>query len=131
MTRLNQSWLRKKGIRLPREDGNQKYNAKKTVIDGIVFDSKKEAQYYFELKVMKMAGKIKDFEVKPEKFVLQEAFTHKGVKIPAIRYGPDFKVIHLDGREEYVDVKGKKTEAYSIRKRLLLYKHRDINFLEV
>ena len=40
-----------------------KYGNKKAEADGIVFDSKKERNYYCELKMLKMAGKIKDFAV--------------------------------------------------------------------
>lgn len=39
-----------------------KYRAKKTVVDGIIFDSKKEADFYCELKMLKMGGVVKDFE---------------------------------------------------------------------
>ena len=36
-----------------------KYHNKKVIIDGIKFDSKKEANRYQELKLMQRAGKIK------------------------------------------------------------------------
>ena len=36
----------------------RKYNARKTVVDGIKFDSKKEAARYSELKLMEKAGEI-------------------------------------------------------------------------
>ena len=35
-----------------------KFNARKTVVDGITFDSKKEANRYRELKLLERAGKI-------------------------------------------------------------------------
>lgn len=38
-----------------------KYSNRKTKIDGIVFASKKEADYYCELKMLKIAGEVKDF----------------------------------------------------------------------
>ena len=37
-----------------------KYNAKKTELDGIVFDSRKEAGRYAELKLLERAGHIED-----------------------------------------------------------------------
>jgi len=40
-----------------------KFNAKKTVIDGIKFDSKKEAARYSELKLMESGGLISDLEL--------------------------------------------------------------------
>jgi len=42
-----------------------KYNAKKTIIDGIKFDSKKEAARYTELKLMEKGGVIRDLELQP------------------------------------------------------------------
>ena len=46
-----------------------KYKNKKTVVDGITFDSKKEASRYLELKKLKDAGFIDDLELQV-KFVL-------------------------------------------------------------
>ena len=40
-----------------------KYGAKKTVIDGIKFDSKMEGDYYLYIKKQKEDGKIKDFSL--------------------------------------------------------------------
>ena len=50
-----------------------KYNARKTEIDGIKFDSAKEAARYAELKLLRDAGKIKDLQLQVP-FVLQEGF---------------------------------------------------------
>ena len=36
-----------------------KYYSQKTWIDGICFDSKKEADYYYQLKLLTRAGEIK------------------------------------------------------------------------
>lgn len=41
-----------------------KYNSIKATIDGITFDSRKEANYYCELKMLRMAGVVKDFDCK-------------------------------------------------------------------
>jgi len=43
-----------------------KYGAKKVELDGYTFDSKKEAQYYANLKAQKKAGMIDRFEVHPQ-----------------------------------------------------------------
>lgn len=76
------------------------------------------------------AGDIKSFELQPE-FILQEGFTHQGVKHRPIKYRADFKVFYPDGRVEIVDVKGKRTKEYQIKKKLLLKKHSGIWFTEV
>ena len=46
-----------------------KYNNKKTEIDGILFDSKKEASRYLMLKQMQIDGSIKDLSLQPKYIV--------------------------------------------------------------
>lgn len=107
-----------------------KYNAKKTTVDGITFDSRKEADYYCELKMLKMAGIVKDFELQVP-YELQPKYRHNGKAIRAITYIADFRVTYTDGHVEIVDVKGVRTDAYKLKKRLLLYQHPDMIFKEV
>ena len=40
-----------------------KYRSKRTVIDGITFDSKKEANRYCELKLLEKSGEIKNLDL--------------------------------------------------------------------
>jgi hypothetical protein len=94
-----------------------KYNNKKTVIDGITFDSKREADYYCELLFLKKAGRIKDIELQPE-FVLQDGFKKLGKKYRPIIYKADFKVTYPDGREEIIDVKGMETKEFKIKQKM-------------
>lgn len=42
-----------------------KYKAKKTTVDGRTFDSKKEANRYLELKLLRHAGEICEFQIQP------------------------------------------------------------------
>lgn len=42
-----------------------KYFAKKTVVDGIKFDSMKESRRYTELKLLERAGKISELKLQP------------------------------------------------------------------
>lgn len=107
-----------------------KYCAKKTRIDGITFDSKKEADYYCELKMRRMLGEVKDFDLQVP-FELQEKFRYNGKAIRAIVYVADFVVTYKDGTKEVIDVKGYRTEGYLLKKKMLLYKYPDINFVEV
>ena len=46
-----------------------KYGSKKTILDGIAFDSKKEANRWAELRILEKAGKIEDLR-RQVKFVL-------------------------------------------------------------
>ena len=104
-----------------------KYNNKKTIVDGIKFDSEMESHYYLYLKHLKEIGKVVDFVLQPT-YLLQEGFNLNGKRIRAITYKADFKVIYKDGHEEVIDVKGKITEEFKIKRKMLLYRYRDINF---
>ena len=107
-----------------------KYGAKKTVIDNITFASKKEAWKYSELKLLKMAGEIKEFTLQP-KFILEEAFKdNTGKKHQAITYIADFKVTLNDDRVQVIDTKGMRTEVYKIKKKLFLKKYPQYEFIE-
>lgn len=102
-----------------------KYHAKKTEVDGIVFDSKKEAERYLELKLMERAGKINSLVLQP-KFELQEGYENvEGKKIRAIYYKADFMYYDRTAHVTVVeDVKGFKTKEYAIKKKLFEYRYR-------
>ena len=102
-----------------------KYNNKKTVIDGITFDSKDESLYYQALKNMKLKGLIKDFELQP-KFLLQESFVKNDKKYRAIHYIADFRVINNDDSFYIIDIKGMLTTEFKIKLKLFNYKYPDI-----
>lgn len=100
-----------------------KYGNTKTTIDGIKFDSKIEAAYYKDLKILKKAGEIIDFKCQPE-FVLQEGYRDHDKKwIRPIKYRADFAV-YWDGGTEIVDVKGVETATFKIKWKLLKYHYR-------
>lgn len=109
-----------------------KYHAKKTAVDGITFDSRKEAERYKELKALERVGKIDRLELQP-RFELQESFKHKGKTIRKIEYVADFLYRDLSTLELVVeDVKGVKTDVYKLKKKLFL-KHygNEYKFVEV
>lgn len=107
-----------------------KYNAKKTVVDGITFDSKAEAARYCELKLLERQGIIKDLRLQP-RFRLQDGFTASdGKKIRPLDYVADFA--YTDGAKKVVeDVKGVQTDAYKIKKKLFLKRYPEFVFCEV
>lgn len=102
-----------------------KYLSHKTVIDGIVFDSKDEAKYYEALKIRKYRGEIQNFELQP-KFTLINGFKKNGKTYRAITYTPDFTIYHNDGSVEYVDIKGITTQQGELRIKLFNYFYRDL-----
>ena len=99
-----------------------KYNARKTVVDGITFDSKKEARRYESLKLQEKVGVISHLQLQP-KFRLLDGFKHNGETIRPINYFADFNYIDAEGNEVVEDVKGKKTDVYNIKKKLFLNKY--------
>ena len=104
-----------------------KYKNKKTMVDEIKFDSEMESHYYIYLKQLKEIGEVVDFVLQPT-YLLQEGFDLNGKRIRPITYKADFKVIYKDGHEEVIDVKGKLTGEFKIKRKMLLYRYRDINF---
>ena len=107
-----------------------KFHAVKTTVDGITFDSRKEADYYCYLKTLKRTGEVTGFE-RQVPYELQPQYIRKGKTVRAIKYVADFVVTYSDGHVEVVDVKGVRTKEYSLKKKLLEYKYPDIDFREV
>jgi hypothetical protein len=99
-----------------------KYNASKTVIDGIQFDSKAEGEYYIHLKEKQLRGEIRAFNLQP-KFMLQEGFKKGDKQIRPIYYIADFEILHNDESIEIVDVKGFETADFKIKKKLFEKKY--------
>lgn len=110
--------------------GDSKYHSRQTEVDGIKFASKKEANYYCELKMLRMAGEIKDFDMQVA-FELQKPYRWRGKAVRAIKYIADFVVTYPDGRQEVIDTKGYRTDIYKLKKKLLLFKYPELNFKEV
>lgn len=121
-------------MRAPRN----KYGAQKTVIDGITFDSKAEANRYATLKLLERAGEISHLEVKPTfEFVIDgrpvlirsEGYP-KGRKA---KYTADFS--YWDGEKRVCeDVKGGRataTEAYKLRRAIVEAMHPNVRITEV
>lgn len=108
-----------------------KYGSKKVLINGIVFDSKKEADRYCELKFLERAGKIKDLSLQ-HKFELQPSFKKNGKTIRAITYIADFVYFDLERMVNVVeDVKGYKTKEYLLKKKMFEYKYPYLTIKEV
>lgn len=106
-----------------------KYSSAKTDIDGIRFDSKKEAEFYAELKLREKVGEITHLRLQP-RYLLQEAFKHDGKQYNKMEYVADFEYIE-NGETVVIDVKGFKTAVYMLKKKLFLYKYGDkVKFIE-
>ena len=94
-----------------------KYRAQKCVIDGITFDSKKEAARYHELRLLERAGEIRNLR-------LQVPY----VLLPKSRYGREIKYIadfvYFENNDIIIeDVKGVRTAVYKLKKRKMAEKY--------
>lgn len=101
-----------------------KYGNRKTTVDGITFDSAKEAQRWQELKLLERAGQI--FELQRQvPFVLipKQERNGKVIERPVV-YKADF-VYTENGEEVVEDVKSPatKTREYIIKRKLLLWQY--------
>lgn len=113
-----------------------KYYNCKTIMNGIVFDSKKEANRYAELLIMEKAGLIKELELQ-KKFELlpaQYEFTgevykkgkRKGERKQKLvekecSYVADFVYRDENGCLVVEDCKGVRTEVYKIKRKMMLW----------
>lgn len=91
-----------------------KYGAKKVVIDGIKFDSKREAQRYTELKLLERAGEITDLKLQPRYYLENDHIKVVGRNKHPLFYTADFEYIEK-GERVIEDVKGMITQASSLR----------------
>ena len=113
-----------------------KYNNKKVIVNGIKFDSQKEAKRYQELSMFEKAGVISGLQMQvkfllvPAQYEIVERHGKKGQKLPSGKkcvekecsYYADF--VYKRGGETIVeDTKGFKTPEYIIKRKLMLYKY--------
>ena len=89
---MNPQWIKSASL------NSRKYRNKKVEVDGILFDSKKEANRYMELKLLEKAGE-------------QSCY-----------YVADF--VYKEGENIVVeDTKGMRTKDYVIKRKLMLHKY--------
>lgn len=101
-----------------------KYGNKKTVIDGITFDSQAEARRYEELCLLQRAGEITALRLQP-KYELQPKFKRGKKTILPITYIADFE--YLEGDKVVAeDVKGVKTQVFSLKAKMFQFRYPDI-----
>lgn len=94
-----------------------KYHAKKTTVEGIVFDSKKEADRYLQLKQLEEHYQIQDLQRQVKFPLIKKSKYGKEIK-----YVADFTYLE-NGKLIVEDVKGVKTPVYKLKKRLLAEKY--------
>lgn len=102
----------------------------KTTVDGITFDSKKEANRYSELKLLEQAGEITDLVLQPV-FVLQEGFIdNEGKRRLPITYKADFQYFDRQaGRVVIEDTKGFESKVFKLKAKMFRKKYPELKFV--
>ena len=96
-----------------------KYGNQKTVVDGITFDSVKEASRWQELQMLARSGEIAGLARQQRIELIPKTKLYR-----ACYYVCDF--VYFDKRQNktvYEDVKGCRTDVYSLKKKLLYWRH--------
>jgi hypothetical protein len=97
-----------------------KYGNQSTGLDGRRFDSKREAKRFAELKLLQMAGKVRQLQCQV-RFRIDVNDEH------VCDYIADFCYEEMDGSGDWFaiveDVKGCRTEVYKLKRRLMSAVH--------
>lgn len=129
--------------------GARKYGNRKVEVDGIEFDSRKEAQRYWELKLLQRAGQIsdlqlqKEFELIPAQYETFPRYGKTGKRLQdgkrciekSCTYKADFAYMK-DGQLVVEDTKGYRDPAsagyakFVIKRKLMLWRY-GIKIIEV
>lgn len=94
--------------KMPTSQTKSKYRNSRTELDGVTYDSKKEARRAAELNLMLKSGEIVTL-ARQVRFRLTKG----------IEYVADFVYTTKDGEEIIEDVKGIKTDVYKLKKKLM------------
>lgn len=99
-----------------------KYGNRKTVVNGITFDSKKEARRWQELRLLERAGEITNLSRQVPYELIPPQRRDDGKPERAVSYIADF-TYDDHGKRVVEDTKGMKTRDYIIKRKLLLKVH--------
>ena len=104
-----------------------KYRSRKITVDGITFDSVKEANRYQELRMLERAGEIRDLQRQVPFVVIPTQRDENGKLIEKeVCYVADFTYIEkgkLTRTVEDVKSEATRTREYIIKRKLMLYRN--------
>ena len=109
---------------LMQQQKESKYRSRKVTVDGITFDSVKEAGRWQELKLLERAGEIRDLQRQVPFVVIPAQRDENGKLIEKeVRYVADFTYIEKGKLTRTVeDVKGMRTREYVLKRKMLLWR---------
>ena len=100
-----------------------KYGARKTQVNGIMFDSMAEARRYGQLLILQKAGHVSGLTLQVP-FILADSVILDGRKKPALRYIADFVYCDIKlGQIVVEDVKGVRTPLFRVKQHLMKSVH--------
>ena len=107
-----------------RADKKSKYRNRKVTVDGITFDSVKEANRWQELKLLEKAGEIYDLQRQVPFVVIPTQKDDNGKVIEReVRYVADFTYKEKGSLVRVVeDAKGVRTKEYILKRKMLLWR---------
>lgn len=100
-----------------------KYHSRKITVNGIEFDSRREARRYQELQMLLRSGEITQLEMQKKYVLIPGQKKPSGGTERPVTYTADFVYKDKDGKEVVEDVKGVRTQQYTIRRKLMLWVH--------
>lgn len=99
-----------------------KYHNRKTMVYGITFDSRHEAERYCYLRAQQNAGIISGLELQKVYELIPAQKRFDKVVERAVKYVADFVYVK-DGETIVEDAKGVKTKEYIIKRKLMLERY--------
>lgn len=99
-----------------------KYYSKKITVNGITYDSRKEAKRHQELLLLQRAGRISDLKTQVKFELLPSQRIDGKVAERPVFYVADF-AYQQDGKTVVEDTKGFRTREYTIKRKMMLYFH--------
>ena len=105
-----------------------KYHSTPTEVNGIRFDSKREANRWFELRMLERAGKIEKLKRQVKYLLIPSQYRDGKCIEREASYIADFVYIK-DGHLVVEDCKGFRTPEYKIKRKLMLQLY-DIRLVE-
>ena len=120
-----------------------KFGNKRVTVDGIRFDSKKEAKFYLFLREAEKKGEISDLQLQVPYELIPAIYEDQVIHLKtkdkvvtkcvqkAVHYVADFVYTETaTGIQAVVDTKGYRTEAYKLKKKMMRA-FKGINIIEV
>lgn len=100
------------------EAQKSKYHAKPVTVDGIRFDSKREAERWQQLLLLYRTGEISNLRRQVPYVLIPKSDYGRDIV-----YRADFVYVDKSGIEVVEDAKGFKTDIYRLKKRLMAEKY--------